>query len=74
MKNLVAPSVFNKIYGSETPSHIILTLPMAEDLIKLNTQDIVPYQEVDPDTYDSDVMETETLDEDGEEGGEEQGD
>lgn len=45
---------------------------MAEDLIKLNTQDIVPYQEVDPVTYDSDVMETEILD-DGEVEEEEQG-
>lgn len=45
---------------------------MAEDLIKMRTQDIVPYQEVDPVTYDSDVMETEDLDGDGEEEGEEQ--
>ncbi|XP_022159801.1 methyltransferase-like protein 17, mitochondrial isoform X1 [Momordica charantia] len=43
-----------------------------EDLIKLNTQDIVPYQEVDPVTYDSDVIETENFD-DGEEEEEEQG-
>ncbi|XP_022957994.1 methyltransferase-like protein 17, mitochondrial isoform X2 [Cucurbita moschata] len=43
-----------------------------EDLIKLNTQ-IVPYQEVDPVTYDSDVIETEILDDGEEEGEEEQG-
>ncbi|KAG7017034.1 hypothetical protein SDJN02_22146, partial [Cucurbita argyrosperma subsp. argyrosperma] len=53
---------------------VLALVQLSEDLIKLNTQDIVPYQEVDPDTYDSDVMETETLDEDGDEGGEEQGD
>lgn len=45
---------------------------MTEDLIKLNTQDIVPYEEVDPVTYDSDVMETEAFD-DGEEEGEGEG-
>lgn len=47
---------------------------MAEDLVKMENQlQVVPYQEADPVSYDSDVMETEVLDVDEEEEGEEQG-
>ncbi|XP_008437428.2 uncharacterized protein LOC103482845 [Cucumis melo] len=45
-----------------------------EDLVKMENQlQVVPYQEADPVSYDSDVMETEVLDVDEEEEGEEQG-
>lgn len=36
---------------------------MPEDLIKQQQQDIIPYEEPDPVSYDSDVMETTDVDE-----------
>lgn len=70
----MATKIFKLISIGYNLTKTVITpyLTMAEDLIKLNTQDIVPYQEVDPVTYDSDVIETENFD-DGEEEEEEQG-
>jgi ribosomal protein RSM22 (predicted rRNA methylase) len=51
---------------------MVFFLTLVEDLVKLQQEaDDIPYEEVDPATYDSDVMETDAVDKNGEEEGEE---